>query len=397
MVRPRVLVLVALLGLAGVGAIGSCALADRLSRPVRAVVGLPPADFGGESIEISSDGGRVLRAWWRPGAPGKGAVLLLHPVRADRRAMLGRARLLAAQGMATLLVDLQAHGESDGKRITFGAREAEDARAAVSHLRKLEPTERIGAIGASLGGAALLLGPAASSVEVLVVEAVYPSIEEAIEERIALRLGRLPARLLAPLLVLQLGPRLGVTAAALRPIEAIARVGCPILVVAGELDEHTPLAQSQRLFDAAPEPKRLWVVSGARHEDLFSTVPEQWAEVVVPFVRDRISAPVPRMEVEDAPLRWSSAIEAPTRLAGSLALTPPIQARLRELGTSRLLLEATIDENGRMRDVRLLKPSDEPLERLLAPAFTAWRFAPARSNGEPVAVTYQMAVMVHWE
>ena len=86
--------------------------------------------------------------------------MLLHGVRGNRLAMLRRARLLHAEGFSVLLFDFQAHGESAGRRITFGRLEGLDAAAAVAFLLQRLPNERIGAIGSSLGGASALLCPA---------------------------------------------------------------------------------------------------------------------------------------------------------------------------------------------------------------------------------------------
>ena len=82
--------------------------------------------------------------------------------------------------MSVLLFDFRAHGESTGDRITFGALESVDARAALDFLRTELPAERIGAIGVSLGGAAALLGREPLPVDALVLEAVYPAIDVAI-------------------------------------------------------------------------------------------------------------------------------------------------------------------------------------------------------------------------
>ena len=84
-------------------------------------------------------------------------MLLLHGIHADRRAMLGRARFLHYFGYSVLLIDLHAHGESAGEAITFGVAEADDARAALCYLRERLPQEPVALLGASLGGAALLL------------------------------------------------------------------------------------------------------------------------------------------------------------------------------------------------------------------------------------------------
>ena len=71
--------------------------------------------------------------------------------------MLGRARMLNAQGFAVLLFDFQAHGESPGRYLTFGYLELRDARAAFDFMRQRLPGEHIGVVGMSLGGAAAIL------------------------------------------------------------------------------------------------------------------------------------------------------------------------------------------------------------------------------------------------
>jgi fermentation-respiration switch protein FrsA (DUF1100 family) len=44
-------------------------------------------------------------------------------------------------------------------------------------------------------------------------------------------------------------------------------------VVAGELDRHTTLAESNALFAAAAAPKELWIVAGAHHQDFLTRIP----------------------------------------------------------------------------------------------------------------------------
>jgi alpha-beta hydrolase superfamily lysophospholipase len=198
----------------------------RLSAPKLATVGAAPDDLDAEAVTISSPSGANLRGWFIAGRPGAGAVVLFHGVRANRLAMLGRARLLKAAGFSVLLFDFQAHGESTGARITFGRLEGLDAAAAVAFMRQRLPSERVGAIGTSLGGAAALLGPAPLPVDALVLEAVYSDIGTAIDNRIRAVLGAAvggvvaqPAAYLFELLV---PPFVGARPADLRPIDHIA-------------------------------------------------------------------------------------------------------------------------------------------------------------------------------
>ncbi len=50
--------------------------------------------------------------------------------------------------------------------------------------------------------------------------------------------------------------------------EAIGAVEAPILILHGDADRTIPVSQGKALFTAAPEPKRLTVYSGGRHNDL---------------------------------------------------------------------------------------------------------------------------------
>jgi fermentation-respiration switch protein FrsA (DUF1100 family) len=89
---------------------------------------------------------------------------------------------------------------------------------------------------------------------------------------------------LAPALLVQLKPRLGVSPSQLRPIDHIAVVGCPVLVAGGEVDNQTTLAETERLFQAAREPKKLVVFSGAAHTDLLSHDSAKYQTEVVGFL-----------------------------------------------------------------------------------------------------------------
>jgi uncharacterized protein len=258
-----------------------------LSAPARAIVGAAPAGLAVEAVSIASGSGATLQGWFVPGRPGAGAVVLMHGVHANRLAMLRRARLFNVEGFAVLLFDFQAHGESTGARITFGHREGQDAAAAVAYMRARLPSERVGVIGSSLGGAAALLAPQPLDVDALVLESVYSDIGSAIENRMIAVLGPIGAVAAPPitaLFKLVLPPFLGASAADLRPIDRIANVRAPILVAGGMVDDRTTVVETRMLFARANEPKRLWVVPRARHVDLEGFAPDEYREHVLAFM-----------------------------------------------------------------------------------------------------------------
>jgi uncharacterized protein len=253
-------------------------VAGELVAPATHDVGSPPPEYAFESIAFPSKSGAELAAWYLPSKHSKATVVLLHAIRGDRRAMLGRAKILHEAGFATLLVDQQAHGESSGENITFGYRERLDVMAAVDWVRNRNPEHRIGIVGWSLGGAAALLA-SPLDIDALVLESVYPTIEEAVRNRIAMRLGIL-SHLLAPALLVQLEPRLGISPRQLHPIDHVDKIGCPVLIAAGDQDQHTTLEESRKLYDAAQEPKEFVVFEGAFHQDLFDFDEAKYRQIV---------------------------------------------------------------------------------------------------------------------
>jgi fermentation-respiration switch protein FrsA (DUF1100 family) len=254
-----------------------------LTRPARAAIGAPPPALAASRLAFPSASGALIGAWFVQGEPRAGAVLLLHGIRSDRRTMAARARFLKALGLSILMIDLQAHGESTGERITFGHREARDVEAALRRLAQLAPGERIGVLGVSLGAAAAVFADARPQYAAVVLESLYPTIDEAVAGRLRLYLGPV-GPWLAPLLLMQLNPRLGVQPAQLRPIDRIGDIVAPILFVHGGEDRHTTLAEARRLYEAARAPKTLYVVEGAAHVDLHADAGVQYEARVGAFL-----------------------------------------------------------------------------------------------------------------
>ena len=234
-----------------------------------------PVDFPATAVSIPGPG-HAIAGSLRDLGPATPVVLLLHGMGGDRRSTLPRARLLVAAGISVLLIDQQAHGETPGEHITLGWRESADVHATLEWLRERDPARRIGVIGVSLGGASFLLGGTTPHVDALVLEAVHPRLRRAIENRVG--------RWFAPFLMIQIEPRLGVPIANLNPVRHVAAVDAPVLVVGGALDANTTQQETRDLFAAARDPKELWIVPGAAHEDFSMIDPDGYRRHVVAFL-----------------------------------------------------------------------------------------------------------------
>ena len=237
------------------GLVASWFVAGALIAPCPSLVGDATTDLAVTSFAIASDSGSTISGWHTRSKRSRGVIVLLHGIRGSRLSMLDRARMLDDLGYSTVMIDLQAHGESPGKQITVGYLEKHDVRAAVEFARHKHPNEPIGVLGISLGGAAALLA-SPLDIDAIVVESVYTNINVAIHNRVAAKLGPL-ASVPSALLILQLEPRLGISPSLLRPIEHVSKVDCPIFIISGAADLHTTAAETEAMFSAARDPKEL--------------------------------------------------------------------------------------------------------------------------------------------
>ena len=257
-------------------------IGGQLVAPANRTIGAAPEGLPVESFSVDSESGSTIAGWYVPNLDAQATVVLLHPIRSNRKSMLGRARLFHEAGFAIVMVDLQAHGESPGEHITIGHLESHDVTATIEWARNKNQDHKIGVVGCSLGGAATLLA-APIKIDALVLESVYPNVKDAVYNRVGMRLG-VAKHLIAPALLMQLKPRLGIGAEDLRPIDGLPKLTCPVLIASGDQDRHTTIAETEEMFSVAVEPKQLVVFEGAEHEDLLKFDTEFYRQKVMAFV-----------------------------------------------------------------------------------------------------------------
>lgn len=261
---------VVLLALGGVFVAGSWIAARHLTGPHPRPVGAPPSDFPYpiETVAFPTSDAESISGWLvRAGKSDKG-IVLLHGYSGSRAQMLRRARFFADMGFTCLLYDARACGESSGAEITFGYRERHDLIAAVKLLQE-RGCQEIACLGVSQGGATILFAADdLPGLKCAICESVFDNMEHAVDRRLRHYTGA-PGWLGASLLVPFAEQRLDISIHDIRPIDHVARLRCPVLIIGGESDEKTWPEDTRRLFDAAHEPKELWMIPHARHEDLF--------------------------------------------------------------------------------------------------------------------------------
>jgi fermentation-respiration switch protein FrsA (DUF1100 family) len=190
-------------------------------------------------------------------------ILLLHGLGSANNNMLLHAEFLAQAGFGIFIIDLRAHGSSDGDTSTYGLREADDVAGAVDYLltRVDVNGQRIGALGISLGAQAALRGALKTEhLRALVLEGLNPSVlsDHGGRPKTWVRWLNYPTNWLYYRLYhfMTGGKDKGV-------LEVIGRIGPrPVLLIAsGEKDIYF----NRLFYQAAHEPKVLWELPAGEH------------------------------------------------------------------------------------------------------------------------------------
>jgi pimeloyl-ACP methyl ester carboxylesterase len=234
-----------------------------LLHPPQATGSTTPAELGlqAETRTLTTSDGVELAAWIiQAERDTDSAIVVAHGYPASKADVLPAVAFLA-QDHHLVLVDHRGLGDSEGQT-TLGIREPRDVDAALATAAAIDGVDRIGLLGFSMGAAAAIQTAAGDDrVDALVAQAAYAELESLAASSFD---GTGP--LASPLgwLVLAYADLLGLDADQAHPIDDVADVEAPILLVHGSKDETIGPDHARRLAAAAPEAE-LWTVEGASH------------------------------------------------------------------------------------------------------------------------------------
>ena len=262
-----------------------------LVHPARQQSERTPTDLGiknWEDVSFVSSDGLQLRGWYIPPDPQNRAVIVfVHGLATNRGHLLNEAALLASHGYGALLIDLRNHGASQGNVTTLGYAEVEDVRGAVNYLLtrpEIDP-QRIGLMGHSMGAGTVIRAAARiPQVRAVIAASAYTSIEDNIADGVEGLTG-LPAFPFAPL-VIWFGEReTGMDIRQVRPIDDVPNISPrAILLIHGQDDTLIPVRNARQLYQAAREPKQLYIVPNAGHVGLLDANPREYERQVIGFL-----------------------------------------------------------------------------------------------------------------
>jgi dipeptidyl aminopeptidase/acylaminoacyl peptidase len=255
------------------------------------------SDFELPAEEVSfpsRDGTRLAGLFIPAGGPAPApAIVLSHGWARSRAELLPHADFLHHAGFAVLMFDYRHRGKSGGDAITMGLLEQDDLLGALDYLagRPEVDTARIGAFGMSMGGVVTILAAARDErVCAVVAECPYAS-HKVIMTRALRHYYRLPSFPVAGLAKWMLERRLGASLDGAQAINAVHAISPrPMFIIACERDAVIGHEETERLFRAASEPKRFWLILGADHARGWQAAHDEYERRVLGFFHEALAA-----------------------------------------------------------------------------------------------------------
>ncbi|WP_063776722.1 alpha/beta hydrolase [Microvirga massiliensis] len=210
-------------------------------RTTAAEAGLP----GFQDLVLTTPDGERLVAWWKPPQLGKAVILYFHGNGGSLWNGRLRAQALTASGRGLLMISYRGYSGSTGAPTEAGLHT--DARSAYDWLAQAYAASRLVAYGESLGTGVAVRLASEQPLAGLILDAPYTSTADVAS------------------LTYWFVPVSWLMLDQFRSLDIIEKVKAPILILHGTEDRTIPFAFGERLYAAAPEPKRFVRIEGGNH------------------------------------------------------------------------------------------------------------------------------------
>jgi fermentation-respiration switch protein FrsA (DUF1100 family) len=233
---------------------------------------------------FQTEDGLELYGWFLP-AKGSalGTILHLHGNAENISTHFAGVAWMPARGFNVFVFDYRGYGASEGNPSLEGAQKDIDAAMRTLLARGDIDKNRIVIYGQSLGGALAVYNVAHSPfrdhIRALVIESAFSGYVEITREKFADHWFSWPFQWIPSLTV---DDRFS-------PLPVIGKISpIPLLILHGDRDAVVPVHHGPRLYEAALEPKQLWIIPGAGHIQAMRETAQR--DRLVEYLREALDA-----------------------------------------------------------------------------------------------------------
>lgn len=246
-----------------------------------------------QDVYTTSFDGLRLGGKWVPAEHAKATIILFHGYHSsylnDFAAIFS---MYHSMGLNLLMVRQRAHGESEGKYITFGVRERKDVLSWVEFHNRTHGMDNVFLGGMSMGASTVLFAAGEAlppNVRGITADCGFTSPREIMAQVIRNRF-RLPPGPVLPLIGIWTRLLAGFGLDECDTRRTLARTKVPVVLIHGKGDKFVPWAMSQAGYDACGSEKELILVEGAGHGWSYLMDPDRLTSSLVDFFNRNISS-----------------------------------------------------------------------------------------------------------
>lgn len=264
------LVTILVLTIALFAAIPPLVMGDLTKRPTKMNF-YEPEQFGVDAsrITLQTEDGLNIAAWTVTPEDPKATVILLSGIQNPSvTGFFGYAKMLRAHGYGSLLIEMRAHGESEGDEVQFGMSEYLDVKAGVAYLTEQHGDLPTVVWGTSMGGATAInaMGEI-PELDGLISASAYSSLPDMFCDSMGMMgMPEVFAAIQKPFVHLYCLLTYGSEMTRINPLNEIQKLnGRPALLMHSTADSQVPYINLTRILAKTDEPVQTFVREGDYH------------------------------------------------------------------------------------------------------------------------------------
>lgn len=239
-----------------------------------------------DTVQLTTSKGLKLESWIMKADSSIGSVILFHGLNSNKGNVLGEAFSFLSMNYNVMLVDIRAHGNSEGKANSIGFKESEEVKLAFDYLTS-KGEKNIVLWGMSLG--AVMICKAIWQYDLkphkIIIEMPFDRLEDHVAARA--RISGFPGEPFGFFVSFWTGLEQGYWGYGHKTSKYVKKISCPVLMQWGTKDDYVLEKETENIFKSIASPdKRLVIYEDAGHGPLVAVDELKWNKTVGEFLTD---------------------------------------------------------------------------------------------------------------
>lgn len=214
-------------------------------------------------------------------------VILVHGYHCSMEDMASYAKHYYENGYSVLMMDLRAHGDSEGKYIGMGWLDKDDLIKWISTITHKDTNSKIILHGVSMGAATVMMAGGESlpyNVKAIIEDCGYTSAYDIFESELQKRFPAIPVHPTMDLASALAKAKAGYSFKEASALKQIKKCTTPTFFIHGTADDFVPCSMVDELYNAATCQKDLYKAEGAGHARAKDVNPQEYFLKVFSFI-----------------------------------------------------------------------------------------------------------------